>query len=64
MHLLNPPFNIQDKVGFRHLPKDAERKIEIRKIPQKLKNELDKRKKERDVLVHKYVSMTPAAAPS
>lgn len=22
MHLLNPPFNIQDKVGFRHLPKD------------------------------------------
>ena len=22
MHLLNPPFNIQDKLGFRHLPKD------------------------------------------
>lgn len=32
MLLLNPPFNIQDKVGFRLLPKDKDRPVEMKKI--------------------------------
>ncbi|KRX03882.1 hypothetical protein PPERSA_04760 [Pseudocohnilembus persalinus] len=59
MHILNPPFNIQDPIGFRHLPKDRDRNIEIKKIPGKLAAELDKRKKERQMLVKKFISMTP-----
>lgn len=51
MNLLNPPFNIQDPIGFRHLPKDKDRNIEVKKIPPKLQMELDKRKKEREMLV-------------
>lgn len=57
MHILNPPFNIQDPIGFRHLPKDKDRNIELKKIPGKLALELEKRKKERELLVKKFTSM-------
>lgn len=33
--LLNPPFNIKDKEGFRLLPRDIGRNIVLRKIENK-----------------------------
>lgn len=53
MQLQQPPFNIQDKDGFRVLPKDQNKPLEIHQISPKIKLELQRRKQEREILLSK-----------
>ena len=43
MSILNPAFNIQEKVGFRLLPKDVGREIKLREIDPQTKASLKMR---------------------
>eukprot|EP00825_Cyclidium_porcatum_P003873 TRINITY_DN11799_c0_g1_i1.p1 TRINITY_DN11799_c0_g1~~TRINITY_DN11799_c0_g1_i1.p1 ORF type:complete len:463 (-),score=89.01 TRINITY_DN11799_c0_g1_i1:64-1452(-) len=61
MVLQQPPFNIQDKDGFRVLPRDRNKPLEIHQVSPKIKLELERRKQEKQLLIaKKYEGYIPS----